>query len=243
MDPKKVPIFRESIKHELEEGLSASMDTINANLVDLAARITTVYSPWFTRSCVYCKLKFRLGDRIRLCPNCEQAYHDDARYDLHCWRSHFSEKEKRCKDARRNFITGELEKGCLYTWSGEYPRIEEQKEQGIPQTSSPKITEQFLNGLEAIWTPFANQKVRKVGINDHIIGHNCPFCRFKIRLGDKVVKCPCGKCNTYFHNDIFRHLTCWNEWNGRKGNNFCPTSGEAINSPPNQQSQNEEQPI
>ncbi|HEY4389505.1 MAG TPA: hypothetical protein VGN34_34120, partial [Ktedonobacteraceae bacterium] len=56
--------------------------------------------------------------------------------------------------------------------------------------------------------------------------HKCPWCRFRVRVGDWVVACPCqSNCGTYFHQDVFRHLTCWNEWNGVTGHNFCPTTG------------------
>jgi hypothetical protein len=24
--------------------------------------------------------------------------------------------------------------------------------------------------------------------------------------------------------DIYRHLTCWNEWNGARGHDYCPTT-------------------
>ena len=63
---------------------------------------------------------------------------------------------------------------------------------------------------------------------DPIVGRKCPWCRFMIRAGDRVVKCPCGKCSAYFHNDIFRHLTCWNDWNDSKGNDYCPITGARI---------------
>jgi hypothetical protein len=43
-----------------------------------------------------------------------------------------------------------------------------------------------------------------------------------------VVRCPCGQCDTYFHDDVFRHLTCWDEWNGSRGHDYCPTTGAKI---------------
>lgn len=61
-----------------------------------------------------------------------------------------------------------------------------------------------------------------------MIGHKCPWCRFHIRIGDCVVQCPCGNCNTWFHDDLYRHLTCWNAWHGPQGNKYCPVTGAQI---------------
>lgn len=220
--------FKEMIRQELELGASAAKDPDNAGLPDLAPRTTTIYSPWYTRICPECKLKFREEDRVRICPSCGQAYHDDHQYNLHCWQKHFANNGI-CKKADRDPITGEARSGCRYQWPGIFP---DEKSDQDPKTIIYQRTHQvstlFLRGLEQVWSPFGNEKVMEVTLDDPIIGHKCPWCRFMIRSGDRVVKCPCGQCNTYFHNDIFRHLTCWNDWNSGRGNDYCPTTGAKI---------------
>ncbi|MCP4405247.1 MAG: hypothetical protein GY801_49100 [bacterium] len=216
------------IRQELLLGMDISRDPDNAGLPDLFARITTMYSPWFNRTCPECKLKFREDDRVRLCPACGQAYHDDVQYELHCWMKHFRD-ENVCKEARYDQISENYQQGCGYQWLGTFP--DQQNQAGQNESKSRRIalvTTQFLRGLEKIWTPFGEEYVYEVSPGDPIIGHRCPWCRFGIRAGDRVVKCPCGNCQTYFHDDIFRHLTCWNDWNGAAGHDHCPTTGARI---------------
>lgn len=82
-------------------------------------------------------------------------------------------------------------------------------------------------------------------------------CGDKLREGDRVRRCPdCGEpyhddprfgrhcwqlqfagggiCNLCralvrdrLHQDVFRHLTCWNGWNGVAGKHYCPNTGIA----------------
>ncbi len=213
------------LRQEIKAGIAASRDPENAGLPDLAARTTTIYSPWYTRTCPECKLKFREDDRVRLCPVCEQAYHDDHQYKLYCWQTHFANGAV-CKKGGYDPIAEVNKPGCNYQWLGTFP---DETGREIQQSRRVvQVTAQFLYGLEKIWTPFGEEAVREVKQDDPIVGHKCPWCRFYIRPGDRVVKCPCGQCNTYFHDDIFRHLTCWNDWNGSKGHNYCPTTGVRI---------------
>lgn len=216
------------LREEIDQGISNSRDPENSNLPALAARITTMYSPWYTRTCPECKHKFREGDRVRLCPNCERAYHDDDQYHLHCWQQHFSGPEKACTKGGVDRFTRQMEPGCDFNWQGHFP--DELKnaagENEITASRIPEVTSDFLKGVQTIWKPFGDEKVIEVAEDDYIVGHNCPWCRFKIRAGDRVVKCPCGNCETYFHNDLYRHLECWNEWNCIEGKHYCPTTGE-----------------
>ena len=221
-------LLKARLRQEIDGGIAASRDPVNASLPELAARLTTIYSPWYTRTCPECKDKFREDDRVRLCPMCEQAYHDDAQYSLQCWRTHFAAGHV-CKRGGYDPIAEVPRPRCNYRWSGKFPDEAgrtSQKAQGSRRVE--RVTSQFLGGLATVWQPFGERTVREVKPGESIIGHKCPWCRFHIRAGDRVVKCPCGKCETYFHDDIFRHLTCWNDWNGTQGNNYCPTSGAEI---------------
>ncbi|HEY0384843.1 MAG TPA: hypothetical protein VGC64_02475 [Pyrinomonadaceae bacterium] len=222
------PQLKAALRAEMETGMSASRDPQNAGQPDLAPRVTTIYSPWYTRACPVCKNKFRDDDRVRLCPLCEQAYHDDDSYHLHCWQERFK-TEGICKVSRYDQILEREEQGCDYRWSGKFPKVTENR-RGPSQSQRrvALVTTHFLQGLEAIWKPYGEEAVFEVEENSAIIGHNCPWCRFQVRAGDRVVRCPCGKCSTYFHNDVFRHLTCWNDWNGSRGNDYCPTTGAKI---------------
>lgn len=221
------------LRQEIDKGLAASRDPKNAGLPDLAPRTTTMYSSWYTRTCPVCKHKFREGDRVRLCPLCQQAYHDDDQYNLHCWQKQFS-KGKICREGRFDPITDKEIKECPFPRKGKFSAVETAQDSKSPAPTRriAQITEQFLHGLENVWTPFGEESVIEVPEGSSIVGHKCPWCRFQVRAGDRVVKCPCGKCNTYFHDDIYRHLTCWNEWNGSRGHDYCPTTGEKIKRKP-----------
>lgn len=219
------PQLKARVREEVETGIEAARDPMNAGQPDLAVRVTTIYSQWYTRACPVCKNKFRDDDRVRLCPLCEQAYHDDDSFNLHCWQERFS-KQGVCKLSRYDQILEIEDEGCGYRWSGTFP----QKVESGPRQPHrvALVTAHFLQGLETIWKPYGEEAVFEVAEDSPIIGHHCPWCRFQVRARDRVVKCPCGKCSTYFHNDVFRHLTCWNDWNGSRGNDYCPTTGARI---------------
>ena len=223
-------ILKSQLREQIRAGRLASRDPINAGLPDLYLRQTTIYSPWYTRTCPECKHKFREGDMVRLCPKCGRAYHDDGQYQLHCWEAHFAD-DGVCRVGGTDPITGLERESCDYTWSGIFP---EAGQDGAPSTPGrpaqriASVTKQFLRGLEALWTPFGEEDVFEVPPESRIVGHKCPWCRFQIRAGDRVVRCPCGQCDTYFHDDVFRHLTCWDEWNGSRGHDYCPTTGAKI---------------
>ena len=221
--------FFERLKKEVQEGSDASLDPVNAGLPDHFIRTTTIYSPWYTRTCPVCKLKFRENDNVRICPFCKQAYHDDDQYSLHCWQKHFA-NDNVCKKEGTDPILGIKRKGCKFKPTDAFNDQDNIRQQEHFSGRIEKVSEQFLLGLESMWKPFGNSQIIEVKPDDPMIGQKCPWCRFSIRVGDRVVKCPCNNCNTYFHNDIFRHLECWNDWNGTKGNDFCPTTGAKIDS-------------
>jgi uncharacterized C2H2 Zn-finger protein len=217
------------LRNEIDSGIAMAADPTNANLPDLAIRITSVNSPWYSQTCLICKHKFREGDQVRLCPQCGKAYHDDDQYDLHCWQKKFTDGEICTRGGVDRFGRGVAR--CDFLWFGslpEKPLIDNPDSQIAKTHVTPSVllVTQFLHGLEQIWRPFGEQPVVKVEPGSPIVGNSCPWCRFRIRSGDWVVACPC-RCGTYFHQDVFRHLTCWNEWNGVEGNNYCPVTGRS----------------
>jgi hypothetical protein len=200
------------LKDEFKSGQQLALDRGNNILPDLSLLKTTSNSEWWvTQECPACKDSFREDDLVRICPGCKQAYHDDHNFKLHCWTKHFGNK-KTCSNCNQ------------YAWNGLLP-----DKQFITQTQVkpfPVMEEQFFAGLARTWQTYGNAKIYIVKQGDFIIGNTCPRCPFKIRLGDRVVKCPCShNCTVYFHNDIQKKMTCWNDWNsGEKGKDYCPVS-------------------
>jgi len=222
------------LRDEFDSGMVMAADPTNANLPESAVRTTTIYSSWFSQTCRVCKFKFREGDRVRLCPRCGKPYHDDDQYDLRCWRAHFEGGDICTQGGRDRFSEGGGEiLRCEYKSPG--PSSEEGPQTASGPSEGPAVrggtpddalVTQFTAGLETIWKPFGEQRAEKVRPDGPALGRSCPWCRFRIRVGDWVVACPCG-CGAYFHQDIFRHLTCWNEWNGVEGNDYCPVTGRS----------------
>jgi hypothetical protein len=223
--------LKQQIGAEVELGIALSADPVNANLPDLAIRITTINSPWFARTCRICKDKFREGDQVRLCPDCGEAFHDDNQYSLHCWPKKFADGAI-CTEGgpdRFNESSSGLPR-CEFSCSSSFTDVGTSIPSSAMASShnSPAalLVKQFVKGIETTWRPFGEQQSTKVERGSSMVGHKCPWCRFRVRVGDWVVACPCQRnCGTYFHQDVFRHLTCWNEWNGVEGNNFCPNIG------------------
>ena len=213
-------------------GIDWANDPVNAGLPDLVSRVTTIYSRWYARTCLACYDRFREGDRVRLCPRCHEAYHDDAQSGLHCWEKRF-QSGGRCGavvgDARAGIVAGGAAAllDCCYTWDGRLPREPSHRaaQDGSSRESPPALlVSQFFRGLEMYWRPYGERPMIRVTPASGLVGRKCPLCRFRVRAGDWVVACPCG-CGTYIHQDVFRHLTCWNEWNGVEGNDYCPNTG------------------
>jgi hypothetical protein len=208
----------------MDAGLKMAADPANANLPELALRITTLHSAWYMDTCRVCRNKFREGDRVRLCPRCGRPHHDDAQFNLSCWQDHYGDGGI-CTEGRIDRFHGHEIEACSYRWNGRLPDAPQSDE--TPEIMpAPAAVNQFVAGLRDVWRPFGDKQIYKVRPGDAMVGRNCPWCRLRIRAGDWVVSCPCG-CGTYFHEDIFRHLTCWNEWNGVEGNDYCPNTARS----------------
>lgn len=221
--------MREELRVELETGIALAADPENAYLPDLAARVTTSRSRWFARGCRECKLKFREGDQVRLCPQCATPYHDDPQYGLRCWTAHFVE-DRICTQGGKSRFSGRETPRCDYVWHGRFPDTPTGRSSAEPPARPPSLgsslVSAFIDGLEGSWRPFGDEEVAQVEPGSDLVGRNCPWCRFRLRAGDAVVACPCG-CGAWFHQDVVRHMTCWNEWNGVEGNDYCPITGRS----------------
>lgn len=219
------------IRDELSAGVEMAADPTNANLPALSLLTTTINSPWYARTCGVCQDKFRETDQVRVCPRCGEAYHDDHQYDLHCWQTHFA-GGKVCTEGGEDRFSGESRQipRCDYSWNGQLPKESSRDSSGqttrVETAPSEALVAQFVGGVETIWRPYGGRKSFKVRRGSPLVGRKCPWCRFRVRVGDWVVECPCGsQCGTVFHQDVFRHLTCWNEWQGaEQGRKYCPTT-------------------
>ncbi|KPA11749.1 hypothetical protein MHK_008052 [Candidatus Magnetomorum sp. HK-1] len=218
----------QELKYEFNEGLLAAQDPENAYLPPLSCLKTTRYSAWFTRKCPECGLDFREGDMVKLCPKCKQAYHNDDYYHLNCWDRHFS-NGKPCRESSYDRFNDKNDPGCSYKFGGTVDESDnDSKSTDFDTIHIPEINKQFMNGLAVHWKSFDNLLEQKVSPHDPKIGEICQWCGSSIRPGDRLVKCPCGKCETYFHNDMYRQLSCWNEWNKSKKRDYCIQSGRKI---------------
>jgi hypothetical protein len=214
----------------MDAGLALAADPANANLPDLEIRVTSIHSPWYGQTCHVCRDKFREGDQVRLCPRCGKPYHDDSQYNLRCWHKRFA-GGRICTEggADRFSEGGRVVPRCEFSFSGKLPgELTDASRGPEPPSRQPveQVVTQFLDGLEKVDRPFGELQRIKVQPGSDLVGHKCPWCRFRIRAGDWVVACPCeSNCDTFFHQDVFRHLTCWNEWNGVTGHDYCPSTG------------------
>jgi hypothetical protein len=103
---------------------------------------------------------------------------------------------------------------------------------GLPVPSVPSdsgntaLRAVFLDALHQHWHPDANLHCLTVERGSPFIGRKCPICRHTVRPGDIVVPCPCGwDCGGVFHQDITRHLTCWDTWSRGRDRAYCPFTG------------------
>jgi len=222
MRPKGIEmksVFFKYLKNEFDLGLSASQDPENAYLPDYSVRKTTRDSHWFSLICSECKMDFRIGDRVMVCPVCKTAYHQDDQFHLYCWENHFSNGQP-CQYNKLEKI--EI---CSFRVSDtllhSHPLDQNRNSHYIPEIHS-----QFMKGLAVHWRSFDNLLEFKIEPDHPSIGEICQWCGSSIRAGDRVVECPCGKCKSYIHNDMVRQLTCWNDWNKSKKRNYCIKTGQ-----------------
>ncbi len=224
------PRLIRNLRDEIERGLTLASDPVNANLTALALRGTTIYSPWFVCTCKVCRFKFRVGDLVRLCPKCKEPYHADEHSGLDCWQRHFAPGHICSEGGKDRFGEDNAVKpSCDFIWDGKLAGQGPPQADATPSNPSPHaaLVTHFIGGLEAAWRPFGGVETINALPGSESVGRRCPICRFLIRAGDWVVACPC-KCGTYIHQDVFRQLTCWNEWNGVQGKNFCPNIGSPL---------------
>jgi hypothetical protein len=117
-------------------------------------------------------------------------------------------------------------RSALHCWSRAQRRV------AVPTTGAPanmEIRTAFLQGLHAHWCPTGNRDTELVQPGSPLIGRRCPICRHTVRIGDQVVRCPCGRqCGGVFHQDITRHLTCWDAWNRGEQRTYCALTGAAF---------------
>lgn len=91
------------------------------------------------------------------------------------------------------------------------------------------IRDAFLQGLHTHWNPDDHVQCLTVEPRSPLIGKRCPICRHTVRPGDRVVRCPCGRaCGGVFHQDISRHLTCWDTWNRSTRRHYCAFTGAPL---------------
>jgi hypothetical protein len=89
-----------------------------------------------------------------------------------------------------------------------------------------QVRSRFLQGLHTHWHPEAHLQCPVVEKGSPLIRRQCPICRHTIRAGDSVVLCPCGRdCGGVFHQDITRHLTCWDTWSRSAQRTYCAFTG------------------
>lgn len=220
-DKKHHPPMWNPIDTHLQYGQNMSRDPLNAGAMGSAdVQVTTMHSLWFLKVCHVCENRFRAGDRVRVCPKCGRARHDDARYGLHCWQAHFGAGHI-CDEGQTD-PRFTLEEPCHYK-----PLTLSDKDTAttLDVEISQAMYDSFMEGLQGNWQPFGDIEVIKAQKGDAFIGQKCLICGNRVRVGDWVAACPCGKCNNYYHQDIFRHLECWDIWNkGRQGHvlDTCP---------------------
>jgi hypothetical protein len=88
-----------------------------------------------------------------------------------------------------------------------------------------EVREAFLRGLHEHWQQ-DDTTSELVEQGSSLIGLKCPVCRHTVRVGDLVVRCPCGNnCGGVFHQDVTRHLTCWDTWNRGRRRDYCAFTG------------------
>jgi hypothetical protein len=95
---------------------------------------------------------------------------------------------------------------------------------------NPEVHAAFLRGLEQSWRPTGNVQLIVVPPKSLYIGRKCPICRHTVRKGDTIVRCPCGRpeCSGVFHQDVQRHLTCWDTWSVGMRRQHCAFTGAPI---------------
>jgi hypothetical protein len=172
------------LQQMLDRGIAMARDPLNAaSLHDpQAARVTTLYSSWLLEYCRVCHHTFREDDIVR------------PHFELSDVMLH--------EDAR----TG------LMCWSRVQQLPVSQPLLAQLEDIDENLREEFMRGLRIHWNPAKDAQAILVPSRSNLIGLKCPICRHTVRGGDWVVPCSCNRCGGVFHQDITRHLTCWETW-------------------------------
>lgn len=185
----------------IQRGLAIARDPQNAHITDPhTPRITTIYSPWYSEICLRCGHTLREDDQVLPHPNRPERYlHEDPATGFGCW-------------SRLQGLP------LLVTLAEDTPEL-------------AAVREQFLAGLHAHWTPEqANKRLDTLVVKrgDPWVLQICTICGHSVRVGDQVVRCPCGNpsCHGVFHQDITRHLTCWDTWGRTHYRQYCAFTGQ-----------------
>ncbi len=175
---------------------------------------TTARSAWYrTQRCAECDHTFRIGDPVMVCPSCDRVYHQHPLHGLECFAVIHEEDGKCC---------------CGWSIPGPVPPP-------VP-VSTQANTVAFLEGLSRSWRVYRGLLTTTVTGETRLEGRLCAVCGDSVRLGEIVVRCPCGhgpagSCGTIIHHDLGRQLHCWNDWNQGRGRAWCPTSGRPYVNP------------
>ncbi len=217
-----------SLELALREGERAAQDPQNALLGPGEARRTGERSPWQGRYCLVCQHTFRTGDRVKLCPECQQAYHADPSAGLPCWTDQFQEPGAECR--------GE---GCHYRPPEEELRQEIAEAEELlakrAQQSGGKVTEvakEFMQALDE--AEQGAELAERLSQREATSGQSpwwrttCHVCGHTFRTDDIVAGCPCvPPCSAKFHEDVFANMNCWSALLAG-GYDKCPGCGRPI---------------
>lgn len=181
-------------------GLEIARDPRNAHVTDPhTPRITTIYSEWYRQICLRCGHTFREGDRVLPHPHKPGRYlHEDPAAGFGCW-------------SRLQGLP------LVVTLPDDPPEV-------------AAVRTAFLAGLHQHWRPQHADRLLDVIVvkpGDPWVRQTCPICGHTVRVGDQVVRCPCGQpgCHGVFHQDISHHLTCWDTWGRTRNRHYCAFIG------------------
>jgi hypothetical protein len=187
----------DALKQAMLDGIEIARDPLNARItVPEESRITTMYSFWYVQVCRVCLHTFREGDLVR----------PDPRYP-------------RTLDQPGKMLHEDPRYG-LFCWSRATSHAPEKVP--VPARCSQEISEAFLRGLHKHWHAAGSTPTELVTSDSPLVGRICPVCRHTVCPGDQVMQCPCAfDCGMVFHQDIARHMTCWDTWYRVGRRNYC----------------------
>jgi hypothetical protein len=193
------------LEQAIKRGFKLARDPQNALIRDPhTPRTTTIYSEWYRDVCPICHHTFREDDLV--------LPHPDP-------------PASRSSRRRRITMVHEDHRSALCCWSALHGHIADQV---ITPETHTQMRAAFLDGLHTHWHPDENLQTVVVAAGSRFVRLDCPICRHTVRAGDTVVLCPCGRCGGVFHQDITRHLTCWDTWSLSGHRTYCAFTGVAV---------------